>query len=165
MKNNKGMSLAELIIAVGLISVVMVFLYSFMSDIKNEIDNSNFAINNQVNRFEIIKTVQNDMLDANVTKVELSTDDKAITIEYSDGTSTVILIEYTDNTITVTTKEDVTTKWEMDEDCFIGSNIVTTISETNETFYINIPIYTTNESNSSTNNNVLDDITIYYVND
>lgn len=170
MINKKGMSLAELIIAVALISVVLVFLYSLLSDIKNEMTNSDFAINNQQNRFEIIKTIQNDLLDETIYEIKKEDSGTKITISYTTNTNdTIIYIDYNANSIKVESKDDLTTTWILDENCFIGSDVSTISSKLanydDQTFYINIPIYTTNADNiSSSSNNTLDDITIYHIN-
>lgn len=168
--NKKGMSLAELIIAVGLISIVIVFLYSLLSDLKNEITNSDFALNNQLTRYEIIKTVQNDMLGEQIKEIKTDNSNFEIEITYENGTSTYIKIDSEEGSFVVIEKDDTITKWVVDENCFIGDfddiDIKNGGIEGDVTFYINIPIYTTNAENISlNNNNFLDDLTFYFVND
>jgi prepilin-type N-terminal cleavage/methylation domain-containing protein len=60
--NNKGMTLVELIVSIGLLSIIMAFLFKIILDVKYEKDLSGFADNNQINRTEIIKTIQTDLL-------------------------------------------------------------------------------------------------------
>lgn len=178
--NNKGLSLVELIISVGLISVVIVFLYSLLSDLNDEIVNSDFAINNQITRFEIIEEVQNDFLDETILGIDVDNNSKSIIIEYKDKTyTTTITIEYDEldedfsgDFITVKNKDGVTTKWQLDENCFISREIFTDsmtslVTEPDDTlngYIINILVYTTNDFNNASDNNTLDDITFSYVN-
>ena len=56
MLNNKGMSLMEILVSIILISVVLVFLFELLIDLKNESKNNDYASNNQINRMEIIYT-------------------------------------------------------------------------------------------------------------
>lgn len=166
MLNKKGLSLAELIVAVALISVVMVFLYNLLSDIKNEISNSDFAINNQLNRFEIIDLVQSDMQDETITSILLVTSNQ-LKIVYTNSKYTLIKTDYDNNTITVTNKDGLNTMWIMDSDCFIGDiyHETDTFSSGKNNYYISIPIYTTNEKNITTDsNNVLDDLEFFHIN-
>lgn len=163
MLNKKGMSLIELVIAVALISVVIVFLYSLLSDLNNEITNSNFAINNQINRFEIIKTVQNDALGEDIKDINIDNNNNIITIKYESGLTTII--NYTETSVTVTDKYSLKTKWEIDDTvCYFGEATESTFSSSYfEGYEISLPVYTTNDSNNSSNNNVLDDITFTFI--
>lgn len=157
MFNKKGLSLVELIVAIGLISIVIVFLYSLLSDLNNELTNSSFAVNNQIIRFEIIKTIQSDMLDSNVDEITYS--DNVVTIQYDNSDKSYIVIDST--MITYTDKSGIITKWEMDSTCYLSDEI--TLEDSDTGIYLNIEVYTSNEFNSSGNNNSLDDITINYL--
>ena len=62
MFNKKGITLVEIIISVGLISVVMLFLFNLLLDMEYEDRHSSYLKENQVNRATIIKTVQEDLM-------------------------------------------------------------------------------------------------------
>ncbi len=61
MLNNKGMSLMEILVSIILISVVLVFLFELLIDLKNESKNNDYASNNQINRMEIIYNLENEL--------------------------------------------------------------------------------------------------------
>ena len=93
--NKKGMTLVELIISIALISIVLSFLFKVILDVKYERDNPNYAVNNQINRSEIIKTIQEDVLKLNLTKVDFSSLFKKVKLEFSAGSYRII--EISDN--------------------------------------------------------------------
>ena len=70
--NNRGISLLELIISLSLISIVLILVYSLLVNVSNEVDNTNYASNNQLNRVEIIKTVENDLTNNSLDNIEVS---------------------------------------------------------------------------------------------
>lgn len=192
--NNKGFSLVETIIAVALISVVMVFLYELLADVNERITNNAIALANQEERLEIIKYIQNDLDGTTIDGINYSND--LITIQYDTRESTTILMGtekvsldeeglfYNEYYIKVTNKAGNVSKWYMDE--AILGNLSTSdftsnaqiclnksVSNNFNSLYINIPVYTTNTSNtyctasSSKNcsNKQIDDITIEFVGD
>ena len=89
--NNKGMSLMELLVSIILISIVLTFLFQLLNDLKNETSNNDFAYNNQINRAEIIKTIENDL--AKNTLIGISdntTDNININFHYLNGKTSII---------------------------------------------------------------------------
>lgn len=93
--NKKGMTLVELIISIALISIVLGFLFKVILDVKYERDNPNYAVNNQINRSEIIKTIQEDVLKLNLTKVDFLSLSKKVRLKFSTGGYRII--EISDN--------------------------------------------------------------------
>lgn len=69
MLNKKGMTLLEIIISIALISVVMLFLFSLLNDIQYESKHSSYAKDFLVSRATIIKDVEEDILNNNITNV------------------------------------------------------------------------------------------------
>jgi len=93
--NNKGMTLVELIISVALLSVVLGFLFKVLLDVKYESDDAGFAIASQVNRAEIIKEIQNDLIDANgINNFYIDNDKHKLSLHFDDG---VKYLDITDN--------------------------------------------------------------------
>ena len=90
--NNKGMSLMELLITIVLISLVVVFLFILLIDLKDERNSNDFAYDNQVNRAEAIYTIEKDLNTYSLRGIEdvtASNDNKMkINFNYSVGTST-----------------------------------------------------------------------------
>lgn len=68
--NNKGITLLEILISLVLISIVMIFLFSLISDLRNEDSLSKTRSVDAVNRSTIINIVQNDFINKELIKVE-----------------------------------------------------------------------------------------------
>ena len=92
----KGFSLVEIIISVGLIAVVMLFLFQILTDLQYEESNTNYASSNQLNRANVIQKVEEDFNTRFVKRIKLQNN--------GDGTSTVLFTfqENSSSTLTVT---------------------------------------------------------------
>jgi len=150
--NKKGMTLVEIIISVALLSVVLGFLFKVLLDVKYESDDSGFAITNQINRAEITKEIQNDLIEsggASAVSVNSGLNKVAFTIN-----SEVKLLEIIDDNILKYDNKKWTIK---DKNYEFGEIVMTTID--NCYFKINIPVisyYENNEIDAS-----IDDIEIF----
>ncbi len=60
MKNNKGVTLVEIIVSVVLISIVVIFIFNLMITVKNLNDTSNTSSTNIINKGIIIKKIEAD---------------------------------------------------------------------------------------------------------
>jgi len=183
--NNKGMSLVELLISIVLIGIVLTFLFSLLTDLKNETDNNNYAYNNQVNRTEIIYNIEKDLLKYTLLGVEDASsnnklilkfhfkkgDNKQITIleseevtykdEFGDNNSKYYL-KYTDYDGNLNTylmkgaRINTCGKFVFDVDNYSNTYH----------FKINIDVYNNpyHERNNEDKNNAVDDIELTYLN-
>lgn len=89
--NNKGMSLMELLVSIILISIVLTFLFQLLTDLKNETDKNDFAYNNQINRAEIIKTIESDLEKYSLIGISDSTTDNIkINFHYLNGKTSIL---------------------------------------------------------------------------
>lgn len=155
MLTKKGMSLIEIIISIALISVVVIFMYKLLLDVNNEMTNNTFAISNQQNRLEIIKTIENDLIKANITSLNKNNN----TITLTDNASKTYTISYDDPSLSY--NNGIPYKWTINN-ASIEINKVS-ICYNNNILKINIMVTTLNDYNSNDNNNKLDDIEIVYV--
>lgn len=79
MKNNKGITLVEIIVSVVLIAIVVIFIFNLMVTVKNINDNSNESSTNIINKNIIISKIQKDFNEkilkgiSNCTKYEKDT--------------------------------------------------------------------------------------------
>ena len=183
--NNKGMSLVELLASIILISIVLVFLFQLLIDLKNETDNNNFAYNNQVNRTEAIYTIQKDLLNPGyrllAVKDVSSNGDIKIEFEYTPIESNTagsiqarlavekvsenndLLGQITKYYLKYTSVEGVKYSWEMKGaeiyPCGLFSYY---INESANRYYFKVNIYLYNsvyhERNNKNRNNAVDDI-------
>lgn len=88
--NNKGMTLAEILVSIVLVGLVLTFLFQLLSDLHNETDNNSYAYNNQVNRTEAIYTIQKDLLKYTLVGIEDASNSENLVIKfyYENGAST-----------------------------------------------------------------------------
>ena len=63
MMKNRGITLVELIISISLISIVIIFLFRLLVDVRYSDNRVDYARNNQQTRAVILKTIQDDFLD------------------------------------------------------------------------------------------------------
>ncbi len=176
--NNKGLTLIELIISVVLISIVMLFMYGVFNDVNNEKNDNSFAKDNQVNRSEIIKVLEDDLLSRsiNISSINDFSTDTSLKFDlyYSDGKKATI--EATETTFSYTNADGLLRKWTMKDstinykkaNVFYNKSNTTSADEGIYSLLINIEVYTDNDNNrscSTCTNNVVDDIIISYVGD
>lgn len=181
--NKKGMTLMELLISIVLVGIVLTFLLQLLNDLENETENNNYAYNNQVNRTDVIYTVEKDLLKYTLLGVEDASSNGKIIIKFhylkNDGVQTAILTsdtktyndelgdEKTKYYFRYTSYDNEKYSWEMK-----GATIDTcgnftyyiNSSSSNYYFKINIPLYnsTYHERNNKDKNNAVDDIEISY---
>ena len=88
MLNKKGMTLLEIIISIALISVVMLFLFSLLNDIQYESKHTSYAKDFLVSRATIIKDVEEDILNNNITNVmQVNVDANKTTLNFFVGSN------------------------------------------------------------------------------
>lgn len=166
MLNKKGTSLVELIISIALISVVLVFMIKLLVDINNTETNSTYAEDNQLKRAEIIKTIENDLLDKKIKNIE-SEGALEITFTFDNGKTSVINVE--EKKLSYTDSLGDKTSWSLSDNATYDvekANVDYQVDESDGEYYslvIDIEVHTNNDKNSDENNNILDDILISYV--
>ena len=154
--NKKGNTLIELIISIALMSIVLVFLMHLLIDLNNTNTNNKFAKNNQINRTEIIKFIEQDLNKNTLTKIEDNSTSTATnnTFTYENSENNKRLWTMKDATIN-TKKATVLYREGSYEDNGITNNVIYTLQ-------IDIEIYTKNDLNKEKNNNLVDDILLSY---
>ena len=94
MLNKKGMTLLEIIISIALISVVMLFLFSLLNDIQYESKHSSYAKDFLVSRATIIKDVEEDILNNNITNVmQVSAGEGKVNLNFFRDDTSLMSIE------------------------------------------------------------------------
>lgn len=181
--NNKGMTLIELLISIVLVGIVLTFLFQLLSDLQNESENNNYAHNNQLNKADVIYTLQRDLQQHTLVGIKnvsannkiaiefhfvgekgniittLKTDYKEFINDFNDNEKTYYL-RYTDYN-----RENYS--WEMKgatvDNCVNFTYYVDNISNK---YYLklNIPIYNKiyHDRNNKDKNNAVDDIEITF---
>ncbi len=153
--NNKGLSITELLVSIVLVSGIMIFLYSLLYSVNEDYYKNDIAIDNQTIRFEIIKTIQKDLLENDLVDIEVINNE--ISFVYSQ--STAVLNVYEDK-ITYTSKNGANNTFEF-KNAVAYSDIKTSTSNIYENKYlveISIPIKSTGSDSES----YMDDITLTF---
>lgn len=158
LKNKKGLTLIEIIVAIALLSIVSIFMYNLIISVSMQVSNPVFSVSNQVNRMEIIKIIEEDIINrkiSNISKV-------GQTITFTDGeTINTSSLLWDENYITYVDFSNHKYKWQMDSST-IDLNNVTLVNQ-NGVYTITIKIYNTNSDNKDiSHNNVQDDIVLTY---
>lgn len=166
--NKKGSTLLELIISIALISVVLVFLMRLLVDLNNTETNNVYAKNNQINRAEIIRMIENDLNNnviAGLDSNKSAKDNLIINFKFASGKTSTI--NATSDKFTYTSSSGKKRTWTMDKCSIYTAKADVNYSNDNipkiYTLQIDIEIHTTNERNKYGNNNLLDDILISYL--
>lgn len=101
MLNKKGMTLLEIVISIALISVVMLFLFSLLNDIQYESKHSSYAKDFLVSRATIIKDVQEDILNNNITNVmQVSSNENKTDVHFFKNDTSIMSLEVESKKIT-----------------------------------------------------------------
>ncbi len=172
LKNNRGITLIELIVSISLISVVVMFLFRLLVDVRYSDHHTDFNRANQQTRAIIIKTIQQDFLDRKFVGWVDYTDarkDFPVLLEfrYADGTSGKLAV-YEDY-LTYENAKGIE-KWWLEKEnsstkyntrCVsYSSKFNSSDTDVGEFFYVQftIPVLV-----SSDNENHIDDLELFYI--
>ncbi len=170
--NKKGNTLIELVISIALMSVILISIVRLLVDLNDTNTNNSYAKNNQINRAEILRAIENDLNSkvlVNINDSNSTTDKLIINFMFNDKTSSKI--DVTKDSITYTSSNGDVRKWTM-KDCelylkkvkmsLINDDFSESIEDKIYTLQLDVEIHTNNEKNTEDNNNILDDILISY---
>ena len=92
--DKKGFTMTELMVSIAIIAVVMVFLVKMLIDVRYDNRNELYDTKNQINRAEIIKTIQNDLDKKIIASINDSgSDDNKLVININTDYNTTATIE------------------------------------------------------------------------
>lgn len=131
MKKKNGFTMMELMVSIAIIAVVMVFLVRLLVDIRYDKTNELYDTANQINRAEIIKTIEEDFLASrliNVSTEGSNNNSLKIQLERMDGKIGEIIVNE-DNYFSYTNCEGKKRKWKLEK-----NNNETYIKKTNISF-------------------------------
>lgn len=177
--NKKGVTLVEVVISVGLIALVMLFLFNLLIDMQYEESHSSMAKENQLNRAAIIKTLQTDFMELNLKNAQRNIYENygVILFEFQNGSKS---LQVTNNKVSYISGGVIEEAWVMGEEgaqydyknieiskieksetCSTVTNPNSGASEnvcsSYETIFIRIPVVTEADAN------ILDDIELFYM--
>lgn len=87
--NNKGMTIIEILLSLGLLSIVMVFIFNILADLSQEEALSNKRNVDSITRSTIIRLIENDFIAKGVIKINgcSLSDSICLDITYEDNTT------------------------------------------------------------------------------
>lgn len=94
--NQKGVTLLELLVSIGLMATVLLFLFNLLVDLQYNSNHHSYAKKNQVNRLTIIKTIQDDFIDKKVDLTRIISNfssNHTLVIPFQDGTSKLLEVK------------------------------------------------------------------------
>lgn len=115
--NKKGFTMTELIVSIAIIAVVMIFLVNLLVDIRYDKKNELYDTKNQINRAEIIKTIQNDLDGKIITDITDESDSNylVVNIRTDDNDDNSKYIIKADSNHIYYTSNNKTTKWSLEK--------------------------------------------------
>ena len=143
MKIKKGFTMVELMVSIAIIAIVMVFLIQLLLDIRYDKTNELYDTANQINRAEIIKTIENDFLTSPLVSVDTngsSTTHLIIHLKRQDNKTATIDIP-DDSYISYTSCDGDARKWKIEK-----NNGETSVQKTKIPFHLIKGVNTTNSS-------------------
>lgn len=157
MKKKNGFTMMELMVSIAIIAVVMVFLVRLLVDIRYDKTNELYDTANQINRAEIIKTIEEDFLASrliNVSTEGSNNNSLKIQLERMDGKIGEIIVNE-DNYFSYTNCEGKKRKWKLEK-----NNNETYIKKTNISFKLIQAEYNPQKKNYLNDYTVLIDIPV-----
>lgn len=166
--NNKGITLVELIVSISLISIVLMFLFRLLVDIRYSENSTDFNRANQQTRAVILKTIQKDFLEKKVVGlVDKTPNEGEFIIEFLYADHTRGRLSVTTDNLTYTNNEG-TEKWNLEsetEGTRLGINCVSystslPLNLEGEFFYMKmtIPVIV-----NARKKNYIDDLEFFYL--
>lgn len=178
MKKN-GMTLTEVILAVALISLVMIFVFNILVDLRQEETFSAYKASDQINRSIIIKRIQDDLLDRKLVGIEngngtcLNNDTfcNKINLIYKDGYIGKITVEehyFSYQLCSSSSNCEMSERWELSAASYKKNFVYcfnyggTIPGGSNNNFYVQL-IFPVNLTDNVLESQIIFDIEILYV--
>ncbi len=145
---SKGLTIVELLVSIILLSIIMIFVFSLLIDVRQEELRSNFSSKDVINRSIIIRDIQKDFIEKGISNVTLTETSTTQTFEFT-------FLDSTDKTLIVTADsvkygnelwKISSAKYDLDKTCYLneskGDKDITTIQIgpdlTNRSIYDNV---------------------------
>lgn len=175
--NKKGFTMTELIVSIAIIAVVMIFLVNLLVDIRYDKKNELYDTKNQINRAEIIKTIQNDLDGKVITDVNSdgsNLNNLVVNIKTNDNSTHTIQAD--NNHISYISSSGKITKWSLEknnDETYIKTSDVklkvikcsnSTCDSNDKIIIINIPIIVDKSELRENNDSQMDNIILTFYN-
>ncbi len=161
--NNKGITLVELVVSIGLISIIILFLFRLLVDLRYSNNNTDFNRIDQQTRAVILKTIQKDFIERKIIKIEDLTNGENLVLQFTYSDNSSAKLQVSKKSITYILGNDKET-WELKEEnaefgihCVKFSNNLTSEEEL---FFLQITIPVVMKSKPK---NSIDDLEFFYI--
>lgn len=179
--NKKGFTMTELIVSIAIIAVVMIFLVNLLVDIRYDKKNELYDTKNQINRAEIIKTIQNDLDGKVITDInDTGSSSNNLVVKITTDDNSPHIIKADSNHISYTSSGK-TTKWSLEKNndetyiktsdvelkvikCNKADNSNLTCDSNDKIIIINIPIIVDKSELRENNDSQMDNIILTFYN-
>lgn len=166
--NKKGYTLVELIVALSLLSIIIIFMMSLLVDLKAQEKEAGIDSEAQIMEATIVKAINSDIVKKGVNNfsslVSTNENEDIIKITFNDNTDKYITITDKTNISYGTLEEkdlikDLPEGYEVKDSYVLNSSsrlkqiIIEIENKTNNKFDFNIEAYSYDENNEITNNN------------
>ena len=175
--NKKGFTMTELIVSIAIIAVVMIFLVNLLVDIRYDKKNELYDTKNQINRAEIIKTIQNDLDGKVITDVtDMGSSSKELVVNIKTNDNNTHTIQADNNHISYISSSGKKTKWSLEknnDETYIKTSDVElkvikcpnlTCDSNDKIIIINIPIIIDKSKLRENNDSQMDNIILTFYN-
>ncbi len=166
--NQKGFTLTELIISIALITIIVMFLFRLLVDIRNSENNIDYNRNNQQTRAVILKNIEQDFLEKKLIGIQDTGSNQnqlQLTFTYQNNETATLLV--TESTLTYQNKNG-TEKWNLEKQTAktkfgiqcVSYTYSNTVEDTADFYYVKftIPVIV-----SSKSKNTIDDLEFFYL--
>lgn len=114
---NRGITLVELIISISLISIVVLFLFSLLIDVRYSGNKVDYSRDNQQKRAIIIKRVQDDFIDYGLIGLnDTGSTSSILKINFTFGSSKTGILTVTSDSVTYKDADGETEKWPLEKE-------------------------------------------------
>ena len=163
------MSLIELLVSIALVSIVLTLLFALLSNIRNEKNHNDYAYNNELNKTDIIFTLQKDLNKYNLVGIKDESSNQNLVLKFYYKVDEDLKVA-TNEKKSVVSYTDVASKkysWNILDgyiDPCVNLNYHVDREVNSYYFKINMYVYNNpeNENNNEVNNNPLDDLEFSY---
>ncbi len=104
---SKGLTIIELLVSIVLLSVVMIFVFALLIDIRQEEQRSNFSSADLLNRSIIMQNIQEILLENGLTDIAFTSNSNSQTFTMTHKTSKKTIITIEENKLTLNYNGDI----------------------------------------------------------
>lgn len=165
MRNNRGITLLELMVSISLISIIVLFLFALLVDVKNADNRRDFDRENQQNRALILKTIQTEFLERELIGLrDLGSDSNHLKLTFTYNDDSEGILEVYKDSVSYKDGNGNIEKWPLkkgNSTTYYNVSCVSYLYKNSGAFFsikISIPLVV-----QKSNKNAIDDLEFFYL--